>query len=51
MNNTIIISKSQENAMFDSCPSELKETILRLLATDRFVEAKALFDQWRQQAS
>lgn len=33
--------------MFDACPMELKETIIKLLLLDRFVDAKALLEDWR----
>lgn len=36
-------------SMLESCPPALKEAIIRLLHAGCFVEAKALFDQWRQQ--
>lgn len=49
MNSTIIIPNSQKKATLDSCPSELKQTILRLLTNDCFIEAKELLDQWQQQ--
>ena len=33
--------------LFNSCPPPLKEEILRLLQTDRFTDAKVLWDQWQ----
>ena len=33
--------------MLDTCPPSLKDILLRLLANDHFVEAKALLDKWR----
>ena len=33
--------------MVDTCPPSLKDILLRLLANDHFVEAKALLDKWR----
>lgn len=37
--------------MFELCPQSLKEVILRLLQSDRFVEAKIIFDQWQKSIS
>ena len=34
--------------MLDNCPSYLKDILLRLLASNNFVEAKALLDKWRE---